>query len=91
MKRIDSLIVNVLGNFQPDEHLKKNRAVMQWKSIVGVELAAFAKPAGFDGSTLLLKILHPAASMEIVLRKKEILRKLNSVWDEELFTDLKTV
>ncbi len=62
-----------------------------WKDIAGVELASFVKPVGFDGSVLLLKIIHPAASMEIVLRKKEILHKLNSVRDEELFTDLKTV
>ncbi|MCK4807245.1 MAG: DUF721 domain-containing protein [Candidatus Aegiribacteria sp.] len=64
---------------------------MLWKNIVGKELAAFARPVGFDGSILLLRIIHPAASMEIRLRKNEILLKLNSVWNEELFTDLKTV
>lgn len=91
MKKIDSLLPGVLSNFSLDIYQKRNSAVSMWKDIVGDELAALAKPVGFNGSVLLLKITHPAASMEIVLRKKEILHKLNSLRDEELFTDLKTV
>ena len=91
MRKIDSLISGVLDNFQPDIYQKRNSAVMLWKEIVGEELASIARPAGFENSVLLIRILHPAASMEIGLRKKEILHKLNSVCDEELFTDLKTV
>ncbi len=91
MRKIDSLIPLVLDNFQPDVYSKRNQVIMQWKAIVGDGLAAFAKPVGFDSSVLILKILHPAASMEILLRKKEILLMLNSVLDEELFSDLKTV
>ncbi len=91
MKKIDSLISDVLCNFRPDVYQKRNSAVMMWKDIVGEELAAFVRPVGVEESVLLLRIIHPAASMEIVLRKREILLKLNSVWDEELFTDLKTV
>ena len=91
MKKIDSLIPVVLRNFKPDVLQKRNSVVMMWKDIVGDELAAYARPVGLDDSVLMLRILHPAASMEIILRKKKILLKLNSVWDEELFTDLKTV
>lgn len=91
MRKIDSLINEVLGDLQPDDYQKRNKAVMLWKSIVGEELAAYARPSGYDGSVLLLRINHPAASMEIVLRKTEILKKLNSVCNEKLFTDLRKV
>jgi len=91
VKKIDSLIPDALSNFKPDVYQKRNSVVMMWKDIVGDELAAFARPVGLDDSILLLRIVHPAASMEILLKKREILLKLNSVWDEELFTDLKTV
>ena len=91
MKKIDSLITDVLRNFQPDVCQKRNSVVMLWKDIVGDNLAALAKPVGLEDSVLLLRIVHPAASMEIKLRKREILLKLNSVWNEDLFTDLKTV
>jgi len=91
VKKIGNLLPNILNSFKPDVYQKRNSAVMMWKEIVGEELAAFVRPVGFEESVLLLKIIHPAASMEIVLRKREILLKLNSVWDEELFSDLKTV
>ncbi len=91
MKKIDSLIPDVLSNFKPDVYQKRNSVVLLWKDIVGYELAAFVRPVGFNDSVLLLRVVHPAASMEIALRKREILLKLNSVWNEELFTDLKTV
>ena len=91
MKNVGRLIPDVLRNFKPDVYQKRNSVVLMWKDIVGDELAAFVRPARIDESVLYLRIIHPAASMEIVLRKREILLKLNSVWDEELFTDLKTV
>jgi len=91
MRKIDSILQDVLVDFQPDSYLKKNRALMLWKKIAGKELDEFAKPVSYDESILTVKVSHPAALMEIVLRKKEILTKLNSVWGEELFTDIKTV
>ncbi len=91
MRKIDSLIHDVLDNFQLDEYQKRNRVMLLWENIIGEELAAFVRPVGFEGSVLLLKIIHPAASMEFRLRKKEVLLKLNSVWNEDLFTDIRTV
>lgn len=91
MKRIDSLVRDVLDNFEPDIRMKRNRAVMLWDGVVGDELASLAKPVGFDGPVLLLRTLHPAAAMELRLRKKSILEKLNSLWEQEIFTDIRTV
>ena len=83
------MIDEVLIGFKPNDYQKKNKAVILWKSIVGEKLAEFVWPVGYDGSVLLLRIKHPAASMEIVLRKKEILKELNSVCGKKLFTDLR--
>jgi len=91
LRKIDSILDEALISMQPDEHHKKNKTLLMWESIVGDELAGLVKPVGYEGSILLIRILHPAASMEIRLRKKEILEKLNSIWNEKLFTDLKKV
>ncbi len=91
MRKINDLIPDVLDNFQPDCYYKRNRDLMLWENIVGKELAAFVRPTGFEGSVLMLRVVHPAASMEIGLRKREILLKLNSVYNEELFSELKIV
>jgi len=91
VKSIDSLVGDVLRNFEPDIRMKRNRAVMLWKSIAGEELSAFTRPVGFEGSVLILRSFHPAATMEIRMRKNEILSRLNSLWGQEIFTDLRTV
>ena len=91
MKSIESLVRRVLDNFEPDIRMKRNRAVMLWSSIAGDELSTFTRPVGFHGSVLILRSYHPAATMELRMRKKEILESLNSLWDQEIFTDLRTV
>ena len=91
MKKIDSLISDVLDNFQMDGYQKRNMVLLLWENIVGQELASLVKLVGYENSTVLLKVLHPAALMEIRLRKNEILHGLNSVLNEKLFTDLRTV
>jgi hypothetical protein len=91
LKKIDGLITNVLENYRPDIHEKRRRVLMLWKDIAGSELADLARIAGYEGSVLILRTYHPAASMEIQLRKIELLKKINSIWDQELFTDMKTV
>lgn len=91
MKRIDSLVREVLNNLEPDIRTKRSRAMTLWESVAGSQLATFARPMGFEGSVLILRSFHPAATMEIRMRKKEILSRLNSLWEQEIFTDLKTV
>lgn len=88
MRKIDGLIKEVLHNLQPGDYEKRNKVLTLWESIVGKELAQFARPTGYEGSVLLLEINHPAAAMEIKIRKKDILDKMNSFWDGKLFTDL---
>jgi hypothetical protein len=91
VKSIDSLVRDVLKNFEPDIRMKRNRAVLLWKSIAGEELATFTRPVGFEGPVLILRSFHPAATMEVRMRKAELLSRLNSLWGQEIFTDLRTV
>jgi hypothetical protein len=91
LRRIDSLVGEALRDFEPDLRVKRNRAVMLWESIAGAELSSLARPLGFRGSVLILRVLHPAAAMELRLRKKEILDRMNSLWGQDIFDDLRTV
>lgn len=91
MKSIESLVRDVLRNFEPDIRTKRNRAAMLWKTIAGDELSTFTRPMGFEGSVLILRSFHPAAAMEVRMRKAELLSRLNTLWGQEIFTDLKTV
>ncbi|OPL19685.1 MAG: hypothetical protein AVO35_01555 [Candidatus Aegiribacteria sp. MLS_C] len=91
MKSIGSLVSQVLEDFEPDIRMKRNGALLLWSSIAGDDLSTYLRPVGVRGSVLVLMCYHPAAAMEVRIRKKEILEKFNSLWDREIFTDLRTV
>ena len=91
MKKIGLLISDVFRKFELGKYQQRNEILDCWNEIVGTELAELTVPVGCDRSVILVKILHPAAGMEISLRKEEILSNLNKVSGEELFTDIKAL
>lgn len=91
MKKIETLITDVFRKFELGKYQKRSKILDCWNDIVGEDLAELAIPAGCDRSVILIRILHPAAGMEIRLRKEEILSNLNRISGEELFTDIKAV
>ena len=91
MKKIETLVADVFRKFELGKYQKRNKILNCWNDIVGAELAGLAILVGCDRSVILVRILHPAAGMEIRLRKEEILSNLNRISGEELFTDIKAV
>ncbi len=91
MKKLETLISDVFRTLELGKYQKRSRILNCWNEVVGAELAGLAILAGCDRSVILVKILHPAAGMEIRLRKEEILSNLNRISGEELFTDIKAV
>ncbi len=91
MKKIEILIADVFRKFELGKYQKRSKILDCWDDIVGTELAKLAKPAGYDRSVILVRIIHPAAGMEIRLRKEEILSNLNRISGEELFTDIRAM
>ncbi|MCK5063712.1 MAG: DUF721 domain-containing protein [Candidatus Fermentibacteraceae bacterium] len=91
MKKIEILIDGVFRKFELGKYQKRSKILDSWDDIVGVELAKLARPAGFDRSVIIVRISHPAARMEIRLRKEEIISNLNRISGEELFTDIKAI
>jgi predicted nucleic acid-binding Zn ribbon protein len=91
LKRLDDLLRNLIGRLELTEAQERQKILGEWDNIVGKELGALAHPAGFRKSVLLIKALHPAAAMEIRLRKKEILDHLNCVAHKRLFTSVRII
>lgn len=91
MRRIDSLISEFSSRMELGKGQKRQKALDLWESAAGEEIARYAKPAGFDRGVLIIRVLHPAATMELGLRKKEILRRLNGQAGEVLFTEIRTI
>ena len=91
LKRLDDLLRNLTGRLELTEGQERQKILDEWDNIVGKELGALAHPAGFRKSVLLVRALHPAAAMELRLRKKEILDQLNSIARKRLFTSVRVI
>lgn len=91
MKKIGELTLEVIRKFELGKYQKRINALTYWNEVAGKELSKLARPVGFNKSIMILEILHPAAAMEIRLRKDELINEINSISEEDLFTDLKTV
>ena len=91
MKKIETLVTDVFRKFELGKYQKRTSVLDCWNDIVGSELAELAIRVGCDRSVILVKIIHPAARMEINLRTEEILSNLNRISGEELFTDIKAM
>jgi hypothetical protein len=89
MKRIGELLSRLSGKLELDDGQDRQRVIGEWNRLAGKEISSLAKPVGFRKSILILRALHPAAAMEIRLRKREILDRLNAFAKRELFDSLR--
>lgn len=91
MRRIDDLISTVFGKFELGAFQARSRALESWDTVAGETLAELTKVKGFKKSVVIIEVCHPAASMEIRLRKMELVSSLNDIAGESIFTDIRTV
>lgn len=91
MDKIDILVAAVVAGLELNKGLLRQKAVESWPEDAGSELSSFSRPLGFNKSVLLIQALHPAASMEITLRKRELLQKINHTAGVELFKEIRIV
>ncbi|MBC8549786.1 MAG: DUF721 domain-containing protein [Candidatus Brocadiales bacterium] len=91
MEKISALLSELAGKLELNKGADRNKALGFWEEIVGVKLAKLTVIKGFKKSVLIIKVLHPAAAMEIRLKKKTILKKLNDNMGKVLFDDIKII
>ena len=89
MKRLSELLSSLSGRLELDSGQERQRVLRRWEELMGDEIGLLARPAGFRKSVLLLSAGHPAAAMEVRLRKKEILDRLNEFAGKVLFESLR--
>ncbi len=91
MDKISTLLSSLAGKLELNKGIERKKAVDDWEEIVGPKLAGLTVIKGFMGAVLIVKVLHPAAAMQLRLRKKEILKKLNAKLNNAFFEDIKII
>ena len=89
MKRLGEILSGLSGRLELESGQERQRIVEKWDELAGEELSLLAKPTGFRKSVLILRAEHPAAAMELRLRKKEILDRLNACAGKVLFESIR--
>jgi hypothetical protein len=91
MKRIDEFLKAVTQKLELGLGLRRQEALELWEDAVGKELAVLSAPEGFEGNVLKIRALHPAALMELRMRKSDILLRLNTLAKETVFTEIRVL
>jgi len=89
MKRIDEVIRSVSLSQELGMGLKRQEVLDRWESVVGTGLSKLSVPDGFEGFELRVAATHPAAMMELRMRREEILQRLNAMAGETIFREIR--
>jgi predicted nucleic acid-binding Zn ribbon protein len=91
LKSIGEILSGLTGRLELDTGRERQDVVDRWRELMGEELARLARPEGFRKSVLVLRADHPAAAMELRLRRGEILDRLNGAAGKALFDTVKVI
>lgn len=72
-----------------ERQLRVYRALMHWKTIVGIPLAQVARPLRLDADTLWVAVKNHAWVQELTFHKRTILQRLNERIGEERFREIR--
>lgn len=89
MKKLSELLRETGVHAAEPERLCRERAVSSWTDAFGEDVRDLVRSVGFQGSTLLVGVAHPAAAMELRMRSESILRRMNRLAGCIAFTSVR--
>jgi hypothetical protein len=88
-KNISDLIERALARPEMVKTLHAQRVMKQWTSCVGEPISQKSRPERFQKGTLWVGVTSSAWVQELQMHKPEILKRLNELAEENLFTDIR--
>lgn len=88
-KNIGHLIERAIGRPEMSRTLRAQRVMRQWASCVGEPIAKKSHPEKFQKGTLWVGVSSAAWVQELQMLKLEILQRLNTLAEEDLFSDIR--
>lgn len=85
---VATVIQRVIDNFGLKKRYDQERIVQQWSNIVGETIARRAKATKMQNGKLYVSVDRPTWRNELILRKKDILRKINSIMKHDVVKDI---
>ena len=89
IKPLDVGIKELINNLGIKAKLQEYEAVTQWEEIVGRQIAAVSIAKKIAKGVLVVQVKTSVWRNELLLRKKEIIDRLNSTLGHEVVKDIK--
>ena len=89
LRTLDKLVPEVMKGWRLDEKLREEDVAAAWINIVGGMLAKDTAPDGLKRGVLTVRVLQPAAHHELMMRKRQLVAKLQGIFGKENLKDVK--
>lgn len=89
MEKIDNVLSEALKNTSIGTKIKKAQIFLNYEELVGKQIAKISVPTRVKARTLFIGVQSPSWSNQLYFFKRELLGKINSVFDKPLIDDIK--
>jgi predicted nucleic acid-binding Zn ribbon protein len=88
-KSLDSALNDVIGSLGIEKKLREYRAVTEWDAVVGSHIAKESTPMKIIKGVLVVRVRRSTWRNELLMRKPEIIQKLNDALGEGTVKDIR--
>jgi len=85
---LGAVIQKLIDDLGLKRRYDQERVVQQWSEIVGETIAKRAKALRIVHGTLYVSVDRPTWRNELILRKREILKRINAIMKREVLKDI---
>jgi len=89
MEEIKKTLEKLLMDTGIETPVLQHRSLLVWSKVVGETIAKNSSPEEVKHGKLIVKVSTPVWRNELILRKKEILEKLNKALGKKVIKDIK--
>lgn len=91
MEELKKALMTLLRREGIESAVLQNKAMIIWKEVVGEMIAKEATAEDIKHGTLVVRTTTPVWRNELVLRKGEIVKKLNNALGKRVIRDIKLI
>ncbi|MCA9396285.1 MAG: DUF721 domain-containing protein [Candidatus Omnitrophica bacterium] len=85
---VGDLVKNLIKEIDSGNKIAEEDILKTWKSIVGEQAAKVTKPLEIRNAKLKISVQHPGWVQELTIRKRDILKKLGTVYGRDMIRDI---
>ena len=91
MDQLKTVLNSALKEAGIEKAVAQNRALIVWKKVVGDKIATNTDPVNIRNGVLIVRVSSSTWRQELLLKKSNILEKLNKYLKKEIIKDIRFI